>query len=61
MDKAISVAKQAGLQYMWLGIWEENPRAIRFYEKRGFEKFGSHSFRLGQDEQTDILMKLSLE
>jgi ribosomal protein S18 acetylase RimI-like enzyme len=60
MNKAIAVAQEAGLKYVWLGVWEHNPRAIRFYKRRGFKQFGSHSFMLGQDEQTDILMKLLL-
>ena len=40
--------------------WEKNPRAIRFYEKNGFTTFGSHVFQLGDDAQTDILMRRSL-
>ena len=46
--------------HLWLGVWEHNPRAIRFYEKLGFEPFGSQNFILGKDIQTDILMRLSL-
>jgi ribosomal protein S18 acetylase RimI-like enzyme len=45
---------------MWLGVWEENPRAIRFYQKQGFVEFDQHIFQLGEDAQTDILMKLNL-
>ncbi|CAL67045.1 GNAT family N-acetyltransferase [Christiangramia forsetii] len=56
-DKAINIARHKNLQYVWLGVWEENPRAIRFYEKNGFEKFDKHIFDLGGDKQTDILMK----
>jgi ribosomal protein S18 acetylase RimI-like enzyme len=41
---------------VWLGVWEHNQRAIRFYEKWGFTKFGSHVFMLGTDRQTDHLM-----
>lgn len=59
-DKAIQVAKQKGLDYVWLGVWEENPRAISFYKKNGFVEFDKHIFRLGDDEQTDIMMKLKL-
>nr|WP_228115767.1 hypothetical protein [Sphingobacterium faecium] len=44
-------------KYVWLGVWEENPRAINFYKKNGFEEFDKHVFILGDDEQTDILMK----
>ena len=60
-DKAIEVAKQKGSEYVWLGVWEENPRAISFYKKNGFVEFDKHIFKLGDDEQTDIMMKLKLE
>jgi ribosomal protein S18 acetylase RimI-like enzyme len=46
--------------YIWLGVWESNPRAIRFYEKQGFVEFDQPIFQLGDDAQTDILMKLNL-
>ncbi|RZL17332.1 MAG: GNAT family N-acetyltransferase, partial [Pedobacter sp.] len=46
--------------YVWLGVWEENPRAIRFYQKNGFMPFDKHIFKLGEDEQTDIMMKKML-
>ena len=59
-DKAIEVAKQANADYVWLGVWEENPRAISFYKKNGFVEFDKHIFVLGDDEQTDIMMKLDL-
>jgi len=60
-DKAIEVAKQKGSEYVWLGVWEENPRAISFYKKNGFVEFDKHIFKLGDDEQTDIMMKMKLE
>lgn len=60
-DTAITVARNLGVDYVWLGVWEENPRAINFYRKNGFVEFDRHVFRLGSDEQTDILMKLSLK
>ncbi len=59
-DKAIEVANQKGSAYVWLGVWEENPRAISFYKKNGFVAFDKHIFKLGDDEQTDIMMKLKL-
>ncbi|MBD0724150.1 GNAT family N-acetyltransferase [Flavobacterium sp. L1I52] len=60
-NKAIEVAEQKGSEYVWLGVWEQNPRAIRFYEKNGFVAFDKHIFKLGNDEQTDIMMKLKLK
>ena len=59
-DKAIELAKEKSADYVWLGVWEQNPRAIRFYEKNGFIAFDKHLFKLGNDEQTDIMMKLKL-
>ncbi len=59
-NHAIQIAKQKESDYIWLGVWEENPRAISFYKKNGFVEFDKHIFKLGDDEQTDIMMKLQL-
>lgn len=59
-DKAIEIAKEKASEYVWLGVWEKNPRAIRFYQKNGFVEFDKHLFKLGDDEQTDLMMKLKL-
>lgn len=59
-EEAIRIAKQRNVDYVWLGVWEENARAIHFYEKNGFVAFDKHIFRLGDDEQTDIMMRLPL-
>lgn len=59
-EKAIKIARQKSVDYVWLGVWEKNPRAIRFYEKNGFIAFDKHIFKLGKDEQTDIMMKLQM-
>ena len=59
-DKAIQIARQKNADYIWLGVWEVNPRAINFYKKNGFVEFDKHIFKLGNDEQTDIMMKLKL-
>lgn len=59
-EKAIERAKQQKSEYVWLGVWEENLKAIRFYTKNGFVGFDKHIFKLGNEEQTDIMMKLQL-
>ncbi|MGJ3235774.1 GNAT family N-acetyltransferase [Marivirga sp.] len=56
-EKAIKIAQEKEVDFVWLGVWEENPKAIRFYEKVGFEAFDKHIFVLGDEEQTDIMMK----
>ncbi|WP_026704365.1 GNAT family N-acetyltransferase [Flavobacterium soli] len=60
-DKAIEVARERNAEYVWLGVWEENKRAIQFYKKNGFVAFDQHVFKLGDDEQIDIMMKLELK
>ncbi len=60
IHKAIEIGRDNHLNYIWLGVWENNINAIKFYEKLGFEKFDTHVFKLGEDEQTDNLMKLIL-
>lgn len=57
---AMSVAEDRKASYVWLGVWEHNHRALRFYEKNGLIAFGTHIFQLGNDQQTDILMKKSV-
>ena len=57
MEQCIRVAAEKNKQLIWLGVWEHNLRAISFYNKFGFEKFGEHNFVLGNDVQTDWLMK----
>lgn len=60
-NKAMEIARQKSVDFVWLGVWEKNPRAIRFYQKSGFKEFDKHIFILGNDEQTDIMMKLKIE
>ncbi len=60
-DKAIEVAQELGQKSIWLGVWEKNARAIQFYKKNGFIEFDRHIFRMGDDEQTDLMMKKVLD
>ncbi|MDR2919981.1 MAG: GNAT family N-acetyltransferase [Tannerella sp.] len=59
-EQAIQIAQRINAGYIWLGVWEENHRAMNFYKKNGFVEFDKHIFKLGDDEQTDIMMKLAL-
>lgn len=60
MDACFDRARGEGRDVMWLGVWEYNPRAQRFYERNGFRVVGSHVFLLGKDPQTDLLMQKEL-
>ncbi|HAD11829.1 MAG TPA: GNAT family N-acetyltransferase [Saprospirales bacterium] len=59
-EHAVAIARQRGAEYIWLGVWDGNPNAIRFYERNGFVTFGQHEFMLGDDRQRDWLMRLDL-
>lgn len=56
-NKALQKAEETKAHYIWLGVWEKNFRAVSFYTKNGFEQFDTHIFRLGDDEQIDLMMK----
>ncbi|NJM79920.1 MAG: GNAT family N-acetyltransferase [Flavobacterium sp.] len=60
-EKALQIAKEKKVEYIWLGVWEENKKAIQFYTKNGFIVFNKHLFKLGNDEQTDLMMKLQVK
>ena len=59
-QKALTIAKQSNVEYIWLGVWEKNVRAINFYKKNSFVTFDTHIFKLGDEQQTDFMMKLQL-
>jgi len=60
IGKAVECGFSSGVSYLWLGVWEHNVPAIRFYEKNKFKKYSEHIFKLGDDPQTDWLMKREL-
>jgi ribosomal protein S18 acetylase RimI-like enzyme len=60
MAEVIKKARDSGKDYIWLGVWEKNTGAIAFYETLGFVTFGKHPFYIGNDKQTDWLLKLDL-
>lgn len=60
IDEILKIVQQKPVEYIWLGVWEENHRAIGFYTKNGFIAFDKHVFTLGDDVQTDLLMKREL-
>ena len=60
MDTCVAEATRRGADVLWLGVWERNARAIRFYEKCGFRDVGSQPFVLGTDPQTDRVMSRAL-
>lgn len=58
LEQAVSVARTKNKKGIWLGVWEHNPKAIRFYESQGFVRNGTHVFMIGGEAQTDWVMEL---
>lgn len=51
------IVREEGYETLWLGVWEENLKALGFYRKFGFEECGSHDFKMGECIQTDKIVK----
>ena len=60
MEQAVMIATERRKCYAWLGVWEKNEKAIQFYKKHGFCEIGTHSFFMGDDKQTDYIMRKDL-
>lgn len=61
LQQILDLARSEDLAYVWLGVWEHNPGAIRFYERHGFVTFGKHPYYIGRDRQMDWMMRLELQ
>jgi ribosomal protein S18 acetylase RimI-like enzyme len=61
VDHVLEIAHQRQVEYVWLGVWEKNYRALGFYAKYGFAEFDKHVFTLGDDIQSDLLLKLQIK
>jgi len=59
IQKSIEIGKSKNIDYLWLGVWNKNTKAIKFYKNNGFLPFNKHEFLLGTESQVDIMMKLS--
>ena len=60
LNKAIDIAIIRKKSYIWLGVWERNDKAISFYKKNRFYVIGNHPFFMGEEEQTDFIMRKDL-
>ncbi|NNE99454.1 MAG: GNAT family N-acetyltransferase [Pyrinomonadaceae bacterium] len=61
LEKCLDVAKANDGDSVWLSVWQFNQNAIRFYEKSGFEKIGTHTFHLASSRETDFIMEKKIE
>ncbi|MCU1289060.1 MAG: spermidine/spermine N(1)-acetyltransferase [Acidobacteria bacterium] len=60
LNRCAETARAKGYETIWLGVWEKNAAAIRFYEKSGFVKVGEVQFPYGKSVGTNHVMKINL-
>lgn len=60
MLHALECARSEGFQYIWLGVWQQNERAIKFYKDFGFEIIGVKQFIIGEEVNDDYVMGRSV-
>jgi ribosomal protein S18 acetylase RimI-like enzyme len=60
MAETRRLARDSGGASLWLSVWQEQPQAIRFYEKEGFRIAGTLVFEVGDDPKDDWLMLQAL-
>lgn len=60
LNQVMDIGRHQQKSFIWLGVWENNQAAIQFYTRHGFVKFGEHPFVMGDDHQTDHLMRRNL-
>jgi len=60
LQAVVGESEQRGVTRLELTVFERNVRAIAFYKRAGFAATGSTTFMVGEDLQTDVVMKLDL-
>jgi len=59
-QRAVAKATDLGLAAIWLGVWENNFAAQKFYQAMGFKEVGDHVFHLGTESQRDLILEKTL-
>ncbi len=60
MQKCFDEARRRNYETVWLGVWEKNQAAQKFYRKYGFIKVGELDFPYGETVGTNHILKLDL-
>ena len=57
MEATLDDARSRGVTSVWLGVNQQNARAIRFYGKSGFAVVGTKTFLVGPERHDDFVME----
>jgi ribosomal protein S18 acetylase RimI-like enzyme len=60
MAEAVDLAVAWGADILWLGVWENNHRALAFYARSGFREVGEHIFKIGEQVDRDLILARDL-
>lgn len=60
MDWVFETTRADGGDELLLTVWEENRRALRFYDKLGFVHIGDYAFQTGNQVDRDLIMRQAL-
>lgn len=55
LSRVGKIAREMSHDKIWLGVWEQNQKAIAFYKKLGFSVVGEKEFHLGDEVQNDFV------
>ncbi|GAB4109848.1 MAG: hypothetical protein Fur005_08100 [Roseiflexaceae bacterium] len=60
LEAACDLAGHAGFERIWLAVWQENPRAVRFYQRHQFEVVGTTDIMVEDVLFHDLVMQRAL-
>ncbi|HEY3271103.1 MAG TPA: GNAT family N-acetyltransferase [Geothrix sp.] len=60
MAEALEIARAWGADILWLGVWENNHKAVGFYVRSGFREVGDHIFQIGDQVDRDLILARDL-
>lgn len=55
MEKCFEIGKEKGYETLWLGVWDKNIHAQKFYENIGMENIGTTDFSDGKNEFINLV------
>lgn len=61
LDSSISIGRERGYMQLWLGVWDQNLPAQRFYERIGMKRVGNTVFNDGKNDFINYVFAIDIE